>query len=105
MRVMQHLSDPATLGTGIATAFVATIYGVGFANLALLPIAARLRERTGARAHRRELIMEALFDVQRRLNPRLVAQKTRGFVSKVPRVDEVARMISSPPYPTVAGRQ
>jgi chemotaxis protein MotA len=96
MRVMEHLSDASSLGTGIATAFVATIYGVGLANLVLLPIAGRLRERMAARSHRRDLIMEALFDVQRRLNPRLIAQKTRGFVSKVPRVDEVARMISMP---------
>ena len=105
MRVMERLSDASSLGTGIATAFVATIYGVGFANLVLLPIAGRLRERANARSHRRELIMEALFDVQRRLNPRLVAQKTRGFVSKIPRVDEVARMISSTPHAATGTRQ
>ena len=99
MRVMERLSDASSLGTGIATAFVATIYGVGLANLVLLPIAGRLRERMAARSHRRDLIMETLFDVQRRLNPRLIAHKTRGFVSKVPRVDEVARMISLPAHP------
>ena len=97
MRVMEQLANPSALGSGMATAFVATIYGVGFANLVLLPVAARLRERASARSNRRDLIMEALFDVQRRINPRLVAHKTRPFVSKVPRVEDVARMISLPP--------
>lgn len=93
MRVMEQLATPASLGTGIATAFIATVYGVGLANLVLLPIAARLRERMADRSHRRDLIMETLFDMQRRINPRLVAYKTRGFVERAPRVDEVARMV------------
>jgi chemotaxis protein MotA len=105
MRVMEHLSAPAALGAGIATAFVATVYGVGFANLVLLPIAVRLRERIADRAHRRDLVMETLFDVQRRINPRLVAHKTSGFVTKVPRVDEVARSLTMSSHVTAGVRQ
>ena len=105
MRVMEHLAAPSALGAGIATAFVATVYGVGFANLVLLPIAARLRERIADRAHRRDLVMETLFDVQRRINPRLVAHKTSGFVTKVPRVDEVARLMTMSSQVTAGVRQ
>jgi chemotaxis protein MotA len=79
MRLMESLPSPADLGRGIALAFVATVYGIGTANLLLLPIASRLRERVSARARRRDLITEALVDMHKRLNPRLVAQKTRGF--------------------------
>jgi chemotaxis protein MotA len=72
-------------------AFVATVYGVGSANLILLPIAARLRERAATDSRRRDLMTEMLIDVQRRINPRLVAQKARGFAGGLPRVDEIAR--------------
>ena len=49
IQVMQHLSEPGALGSGIAVAFVATVYGVGVANLVLLPLAGRLRERAARR--------------------------------------------------------
>jgi chemotaxis protein MotA len=75
-------------------AFVATVYGVGFANLVLLPIAGRLRERAMWVSRRCDLVIEALVDVQRRSNPRLVVQKTRGFATDVPRMDEIARRIA-----------
>ena len=90
MRVMEHLGSPGMLGSGIALAFVATVYGVGLANLVLLPIAGRLRERSLVRARRRELIVEGLEALQQRINPRLVAQKVRAFSSRMPRIDELA---------------
>lgn len=95
IRVMEHLATPAALGNGIAMAFVATVYGVGTANLLLLPIAARLRERSAAASRRRDLITETLIDVQQRINPRLVAQKARVFTNAMPRVDEIARQMRS----------
>lgn len=94
IRVMEHLAAPAALGSGIAMAFVATVYGVGAANLVLLPIAARLRERSAAASRRRDLITEMLIDVQQRINPRLVAQKARVFATGLPRIDEIARRMS-----------
>ena len=90
MRVMEHLGTPASLGGGIALAFVATVYGVGLANLVLLPLAGRLRERSMLRGRRRELIIEGLEAMQQRTNPRLVAQKARAFSNRVPRLDELA---------------
>jgi chemotaxis protein MotA len=71
------------------------VYGVGTANLLLLPIAARLRERSAAASRRRDLITETLIDVQQRINPRLVAQKARVFTNAMPRIDEIARQMRS----------
>jgi chemotaxis protein MotA len=79
IQVMQHLSDPGALGSGIAVAFVATVYGVGSANLVFLPLAGRLRERAHAESRRRDLIAEALFAIHERMNPRLVAQKLKAL--------------------------
>jgi chemotaxis protein MotA len=104
MRVMEHLGSPGTLGGGIALAFVATVYGVGIANLLLLPLAGRLRERAAVQARRRELIVHALHGIQQRLNPRLVAHKVRAYSTRVPRIDELsahmpARAMRSPRIP------
>lgn len=60
VQVMQHLSDPARLGPGIAVAFVSTLYGVGVANLIFLPVAARLKAQLSDELHDREQLTEAL---------------------------------------------
>ena len=93
MRVMEHLAAPGVLGGGIALAFVATVYGVGSANLVLLPIAGRLRERSVLQARRRELITQGLQAMQQRLNPRLLAHKLRAFSDRVPRIDELSATV------------
>jgi chemotaxis protein MotA len=80
IHVMQSLSDPSKLGAGIAVAFVATIYGVGAANLILLPIATKLRHRASEAALRRVVIAEGIMAIQEGLNPRLIDQKLHGFV-------------------------
>lgn len=90
MRVMENIGQPGMLGSGIALAFVATVYGVGVANLVLLPLAGRLRERALLRGRRRELIAEGLEALQQRTNPRLVAQKMRAFSNTMPRIEELA---------------
>lgn len=79
IHVMENLSDPSKLGSGIAVAFVATVYGVGIANLVLLPIATKLRRRAADAARRRVLIFEGILAIQEGLNPRLIDQKLRGF--------------------------
>lgn len=88
--VMRNLSAPGALGSGVASAFVATIYGVGIANLVLLPLAGRLRERAALAARRRELITHGLCAIHLRMNPRLVAQKLRSFCTRMPRIEEIA---------------
>lgn len=80
IHVMENLTDPAKLGAGIAVAFVATVYGVGSANLIFLPIAAKLRSRAMRRAKRRELVLEGILAIQEGLNPRLIEQKLLGLL-------------------------
>lgn len=63
VQVMQQLSDPGKLGPGIAVAFVATLYGVGFANLVFLPIANRLREQLANELHERDLVADAIVAI------------------------------------------
>lgn len=81
IHVMENLSDPSRLGAGIAVAFVATVYGVGTANLVLLPVASKLRARALRRARRRDLITEGVLAIQEGQNPRLIDQKMRGLLA------------------------
>src|SRR5260221_2678640 len=80
IHVMQSLSDPSKLGSGIAVAFVATVYGVATANLVLLPLATKLRGTARRAAVNREVIIEGMTAVQEGLNPRVIEQKLRGFL-------------------------
>ena len=78
IQVLRALADPSSLGLGIATAFVATIYGVGVANLILFPLAARLRERHSNYMHQREAVAEALIALAAHETPSVI---TRKFVA------------------------
>jgi chemotaxis protein MotA len=81
IRVMQNLGEPAKLGTGIAMAFVATVYGVAAANLVLLPLATKLRGRAHRDALNREIIIEGMVALQEGLNPRLIEQQLLSYAS------------------------
>ena len=63
IRVMENLADPTLLGNGIAVAFVATIYGVGLANLVCLPIANRIKQHVQREVLKRELLAEAFLGI------------------------------------------
>jgi len=80
IHVMEHLSDPSRLGAGIAVAFVATIYGVGFANLVFLPAAQKLRTITDVLVRERELVADGLVAVARGENPRIMEQRLTGYL-------------------------
>lgn len=82
IHVMENLDDPSKLGPGIATAFVATVYGVGIANLILLPVAGKMRERARAAARRREMLLEGVLAIQEGLNPRLLEQRLAAFAQE-----------------------
>lgn len=80
IHVMQNLSDPSRLGSGIATAFVATIYGVGLANLFLLPMANKLKAYVLQESHFRELVIEGLVAISEGENPRQIETRLQGFL-------------------------
>lgn len=80
IHVMQNLSDPSKLGTGIAVAFVATIYGVGMANLMLLPTASKLKAHVHSQTQFREMIMEGIVSISRGENPRNIETKLQGYL-------------------------
>ncbi len=79
IHVMQSLSDVSAVGKGIAVAFVATIYGVSFANLLLLPVAAKLKLRLRDEIKRLELMMEGALAIQEGMNPSLIREKLSSF--------------------------
>lgn len=80
IHVMQNLSDPSKLGSGIATAFVATIYGVGLANLFLLPMAGKMKAYVLQESHYRELVIEGLVAISEGENPRQIETRLQGFL-------------------------
>lgn len=80
MAVMKNLADPSKLGHGIAAAFTATIYGIGAANLALLPIATKLKGLINAQTEEREMIVEGLIAIAQGENPRNIEARLNGYV-------------------------
>jgi len=80
IHVMQNLSDPSKLGSGIATAFVATIYGVGLANLFFIPVASKLKGQVLAYSQAREMIIEGIVAIAEGENPRNVEIKLQGYL-------------------------
>lgn len=81
IHVMENLSDPSKLGSGIAVAFVATIYGVGSANLLFLPIANKLKALVAKEMVKREMVVEGLVSIANGENPRIIETKLRGYIN------------------------
>lgn len=81
IHVMENLSDPSKLGSGIAIAFVATVYGVGAANLLFLPMATKLKHLIRLESTAKELVMEGVVAIANGENPRLIEARLRGFAS------------------------
>ena len=79
IHVMENLSDPSKLGGGIATAFVATVYGVAVANLIFLPMANKLKRKLNVEKERKTLIAEGVLSIQAGLNPRVLEEKLAAY--------------------------
>jgi chemotaxis protein MotA len=79
IHVMENLSDPSKLGSGIAVAFVATIYGVGSANLIFLPIAKKLLGVVATLTSMREMLMDGLVGIANGDNPRIIESRLSGY--------------------------
>lgn len=81
IHVMEQLSDPSRLGAGIAVAFVATLYGVGSANLVFLPIARKLQAMIARHVAMREMIAEGMLGIARGENPRIIQRRLEGYLA------------------------
>jgi chemotaxis protein MotA len=80
IQVMKNLDNIQEVGRGIAVAFVATIYGVGVANLFFLPFAGKMRIRMRDGHLRREMMLEGVISILEGMNPRMLEVKLSGFL-------------------------
>ena len=80
IHVMENLSEPSKLGAGIAVAFVATIYGVGLANLVFLPMANKLKAHIHRLVVQREMIVDGLVGIANGDNPRIIESRLQGYL-------------------------
>lgn len=80
IHVMENLTDPSKLGAGIAVAFVATIYGVGLANLIFLPMANKLKAHIGRMVGQREMLVDGLVGIANGDNPRIIESRLQGYI-------------------------
>lgn len=80
IHVMENLSDPSKLGAGIAVAFVATIYGVGLANLVFLPMSNKLKAHINRLVVHREMIVDGLVGIANGDNPRIIESRLQGYI-------------------------
>lgn len=86
--VLANLSDPSAMGGEIASAFVATLYGLGSANLFWLPLASKLKEMNKQEIIEKELIIEAVLLIQEGVNPNTLVSKLVGYLT-----DDEARLL------------
>lgn len=78
--VMRNLDNPDMIGPGIAIAFVATVYGVGFANLIFIPIGTKIKRKANMKALRAEVIKLGIAGIQEGLNPHFLKEKLEVFL-------------------------
>lgn len=80
IHVMNNLADPSKLGSGIAVAFVATIYGVALANLIFLPVGNKLKAIVHNQTQFREMVIEGVISIAEGENPRNIETKLEGYL-------------------------
>jgi chemotaxis protein MotA len=103
IHVMENLSDPSKLGAGIAVAFVATVYGVGSANLLFLPMATKLEVRNRQVMILNEMILEGVVALSTGENPRLIEEKLTSFLSNLQK-EKRSASVSKAPAAAAAGK-
>jgi chemotaxis protein MotA len=79
IHVMENLSEPGKLGSGIAVAFVATLYGVGLANLVFLPIANKLKAIVSAQVAKREMMADVFFSIASGDSARVIEERLAAY--------------------------
>ncbi len=91
IHVMENLADPSKLGGGIAVAFVATVYGVGLANLFFLPFANKIKMKLKEESGARNIIIMGLVGLAQGENPRLLQEKLESFLPHEERSKETKK--------------
>ena len=91
IHVMENLADPSKLGGGIAVAFVATVYGVGLANLFFLPFANKIKMKLKEESGARNIIIMGLVGLAQGENPRLLQEKLESFLPHEERSKEAKK--------------
>jgi chemotaxis protein MotA len=79
IHVMENLSDPSKLGSGIAVAFVATVYGVGFANLLFIPLGNKIKFKQKGELILREMMIEGIMAIQAGESPNFIQEKLKVY--------------------------
>jgi chemotaxis protein MotA len=105
VHVLENLSAPSTLGPSISTAFIATLMGVGSANVIFLPVANRLKAMSAEEMELRTLTLDGILSVQAGDNPRIVAEKLSSYVPPAERTnaeEAAAQKASSDGQPDAA---
>lgn len=103
LHVLGNLSDPDSLGPAISVAFLATLWGVGLANLLFLPVATRLKQLSGWEVEYRHMTIEGILALQAGENPRMVAEKLLAYVPPAER--DGVNLPGSPKLQAVDGQK
>lgn len=89
VNMLSNLSDPGTMGPAIASAFIATLYGVSLANLIYLPIANKLKKISAKEMIEKKIVLEGLLSIQAGDNPRIIEERLISFIA--PKLREYAK--------------
>jgi chemotaxis protein MotA len=100
--VLSNLADPSGLGESIATAFIATLFGVGAANILWLPVSANLKSKDNEEAKERHLALAAILAIQAGDNPRIVAQKLAAHAGPAPEETAASKSAETVPVAEAA---
>jgi chemotaxis protein MotA len=97
VHVLENLAAPSTLGPAISSAFIATLLGVGSANVVFLPIASRLKAMSAEEVELRMMTLDGILSVQAGDNPRVVAEKLASYVPPTSRGGDKASNVEQMP--------
>jgi len=102
IQVMQHLESISEVGKGIAVAFVATVYGVGSANILFLPWAGKLKIKLRQEQVLREMALEGVISIMEGMNPRMLETKLSGYLHDKKSAEQAARGLATKREPVGA---
>jgi chemotaxis protein MotA len=95
VHVLENLDAPATLGPAISGAFIATLYGVGSANVIFLPTANKLKSMSAEEIELRSMTLEGILSIQAGDNPRVVADKLLSFIPPSERTGDTEAVVAA----------